>query len=103
VKANRHFGALPHVRYRPELTRCPHCGAALVYSHAVWAKPIQFLSGIEHVTNLGYRCRNPGCVFRRTAYRSARAEGRQVKGSGYGLDVVVRIGHLRFKSGWREG
>src|SRR5205823_8371342 len=28
--------------------------------------------------------------------RSARAEARQVKGSGYGLDVVVRIGYLRF-------
>jgi hypothetical protein len=29
-------------------------------------------------------------------YRSAQAEARQVKGSGYGLDVVVRIGYLRF-------
>jgi len=41
-------------------------------------------------------------------YRSARAEARQVKGSGYGLDVVVRIGYLRFSEHrtreeiWRE-
>ena len=41
-------------------------------------------------------------------YRSARAEARQVKGSGYGLDMVVRIGYLRFgehrtrEEIWRE-
>jgi hypothetical protein len=84
------------VRYRPEVAACPHCGAALGYSHPVWAKPIQFLAGTAHVTNLGFRCTNPDCVFGRTVYRSARAEARQVKGSGYGLDVVARVGFLRF-------
>jgi hypothetical protein len=96
MKPPRAFGPLPHVRYRPEVTHCLHCGAALQYSHGVWAKPIQFLTGPQHVTNLGFRCRNAGCAFGRTVYRSARAEARQVKGSGYGLDVVVRIGYLRF-------
>jgi hypothetical protein len=92
----RAFGALPHVRYRPEVTACLHCGATLAYSHPVWAKPIQFLDRTEHLTNLGYRCPDVACVHRRTVYRSAQAEACQVKGSGYGLDVVVRIGHLRF-------
>ena len=96
MKRVRAFGVLPHVRYRPELTACPHCGAELGYSHLVWAKPIQFLTGPEHVANLGFRCRNPRCAFGRTVYRSAQAEGRQVHGAGYGLDVVARIGHLRF-------
>ena len=96
MKGRREFGALPHVRYRPELTTCPHCGQALGYSHAVWAKPIQFLTGIEHVSNLGFRCTSADCAYERTVYRSAQAEARQVKGLGYGLDVVVRIGHLRF-------
>ena len=96
MKPARQFGPLPSVRYRPEVTTCPHCAAPLVYSHAVWAKPIQFLTGPEHVTNLGCRCGNPACPFGRTVYRSAQAEARQVRGSGYGLDVVVRIGHLRF-------
>jgi hypothetical protein len=54
------------------------------------------LTGIEHVANLGFRCTNQACRFGRTVYRSAQAEARQVKGSGYGLDVVVHIGHLRF-------
>jgi hypothetical protein len=96
MKKARQFGSLPHVRYCPELTACPHCGGTLRFSHPVWAKPIQFLSGPEHVTNLGFRCGDPACVFGRTVYRSARAEARQVRGHGYGLDVVVRIGFLRF-------
>jgi hypothetical protein len=96
LKAARQFGTLPHVRYRPELRRCPHCGAELVYSHPVWAKAIQSLGRVEHVSNLGFRCSNDNCEHERTVYRSAAAEARQVKGSGYGLDVVARIGYLRF-------
>jgi hypothetical protein len=96
MKPPRQFGPLPRVRYRPELLHCPHCGARLVRSHPVWTKPIQSLERIERVTSLGFRCDNPGCSFPRTVYRSARAEARQVKGSGYGLDVVARIGQLRF-------
>jgi hypothetical protein len=96
MKRPREFGALPHLRYRPELTTCPHCQSPLACSHPVWAKPVQFLDGITHLTNLGYRCSNAACPFPRAVYRSAQAEARQVKGSGYGLDVVARIGALRF-------
>jgi hypothetical protein len=96
VKSPRQFGPLTHVRYRPELTNCPHCGAPLSYSQPVWAKPVQFLTGNEHLTNLGYRCTYPACPFPGAVYRSAQAEARQIKDSGYGLDVVVHIGGLRF-------
>jgi hypothetical protein len=96
MKRPREFGPVPHVRYRPELSECPHCGGRLRLSHPVWAKPLQTLERVEHVTSLGFRCRNLGCRFPRAVYRSAHAEGRQVKGSGYGLDVVAHIGALRF-------
>ncbi len=108
MKPPRQFGPLPHLRYGPEVRYCLQCGAALAYSHFVWAKVVQCLTGPTHLTNLGYRCSNPACEFGRTVYRSARAEARQVKGSGYGLDVVVRIGYLRFAKHrtreeiWRE-
>lgn len=96
MKRAHRFGVLTRVRYRPEVTHCPHCGSALQYRHEVWAKPIQFLSGPEHVTSLGFGCPNPACASAHTIYRSARAEARQVKGSGYGLDVVVQLGRWRF-------
>jgi hypothetical protein len=108
MKPPREFGAVPRVRYRPEVRTCPHCGTALAYSHPVWRKVVQSLTGLAHVTSLGYRCPGPACAFGRAVYRSARAEARQVKGSGYGLDVVARIGHLRFTEHrtraeiWRE-
>jgi len=50
MKRPRQFAALPHLRYRPEVTACPHCGSPLRYSHPVWAKPIQFLTHTAHVT-----------------------------------------------------
>src|SRR5579875_2672250 len=108
MKHPRVFGPLPHLRYRPELTTCPHCQSPLAFSHPVWAKPIQFLDGVAHLTNLGYRCSNPDCPFPRAVYRSAQAESRQVKGSGYSLDIVAHIGSLRFgehrtrEEIWRE-
>jgi hypothetical protein len=108
MKPPREFGEVARVRYRPEVRACPHCAAPLAYSHPVWRKTIQSLTGIEHVTSLGFRCGGGVCGHGRAVYRSARAEARQVKGSGYGLDVVVRIGHLRFTEHrtraeiWRE-
>lgn len=111
MKPARAFGEVPRVRYRPELRACPHCGTPLTYSHSVWRKTIQSLTGIADVTNLGFRCPQVTCAYGaqgRAVYRSAQAEARQVKGSGYGLDVVVRIGHLRFTEHrtreeiWRE-
>ncbi len=41
MRPPREFGLMPRVRYRPELSRCPHCGAPLVVSHPVWRKPIK--------------------------------------------------------------
>jgi hypothetical protein len=69
-----------------------------VYSHAVWAETMQYLDGPAYVRNLGFRCVNAQCARPGLVYRSAVGEAQQVKGSGYGLDVVVRIGYLRFSA-----
>jgi len=85
---------LPKVRLRPEIKECPHCGTKLAYSHPVWAKPVYELTGAHFVTSLGFRCPNPECAHPRAVYRSAMGESLSIKGSTYGLDVVVHIGHL---------
>lgn len=85
---------LPKVRLRPEIGACPHCGSELRYSHPVWAKPVYELTGAHFVTSLGFRCSHTGCPHPQTVYRSALGEALSIKGSTYGLDVVVRIGHL---------
>ena len=85
---------LPKLRLRPEMTQCPHCQTELTYSHPVWAKPVYGLSEARFVTSLGFRCLNADCSHPRTVYRSAQAESLTIKGSTYGLDVVVHIGHL---------
>ena len=96
MKRPRAFGPRPHRRYRPATTACPWCGAALVYSHSVWAKWIPSLDRLEHVTNLGYRGPTPDCRGQHTVCRSAQAEAQQVRGSTYGLDVIAHLGALRF-------
>ncbi len=85
---------LPKVRLRPEINQCPHCRTGLAYSHPVWAKPIYELTQARFVTSLGFRCPHPGCPHPQTVYRSGLAESLSIKGSTYGLDVVVHIGHL---------
>jgi hypothetical protein len=85
---------LPKVRLRPEIQACPHCGSELVYSHPVWAKPVYELTGAHFVTSLGFRCSDSDCPHPKTVYRSALGEALSIKGSTYGLDVVVHIGHL---------
>ncbi len=85
---------LPKVRLRPEISQCPHCETKLAYSHPVWAKPIYELTGARFVTSLGFRCPNPGCPQPKTVYRPALGESLSIKGSTYGLDVVVHLGHL---------
>lgn len=85
---------LPKERLRPEMSQCPHCGSKLAYSHPAWAKPVYELSGARFVTSLGFRCSNVGCPHPKTVYRSALGESLSMKGSTYGLDVVVHIGHL---------
>lgn len=85
---------LPKLRLRPETTHCPHCQTELTYSHPVWAKPVYGLSDASFVTSLGFRCLNVECGYARTVYRSAQAESLTIKGSTYGLDVVVHVGQL---------
>jgi hypothetical protein len=85
---------LPKERLRPEMQQCPHCGSELAYSHPVWAKPIYELTQARFVTSLGFRCPDSGCPHPTTVYRSALGESLSLKGSTYGLDVVVRVGHL---------
>jgi len=65
----------------------------LAYSHPVWRKHIIGLSEILWAESLGYRCPAAACQDR--VVRSAEAEGLSLKGSTYGMDVLVMVGRLR--------
>ena len=87
------FAVPRRVYFRPECRTCLVCGAPLVYSHPVWRKHIIGLSEVLWAGSLGYRCRSAACD--RRVYRSAVAEGLSLKGSTYGMDVLVTVGRLR--------
>lgn len=83
--------------YRPENKTCPNCGAELKRSHTAWRKNIITLRGTLQVTSYAYRCPNSRCPNPGTVYRSAEAETLSIKYYQYGLDVIAKVGHLRFR------
>ena len=80
--------------YHPEITNCPICGKPLrLRSYLNWRKTIQTLSQNLYVSSRGAFCDQ--CGHDELTYLSAKAAHLSLKGSTYGLDVVVKIGYLR--------
>ncbi|WP_132748751.1 transposase [Scopulibacillus darangshiensis] len=96
MRTKNRLNAIESKYYSPEITSCPECGNKLKYCHPVWRKTISTLEGEFKIINLGYRCVNDSCS-NNTVYRSAEAEQLSMKHITYGMDVIARIGHLRFK------
>jgi hypothetical protein len=87
---------VPKCYYRPEITTCPSCGARLKRRYTLWDKYLVTLQGRVHVFSQGYICPCPSCPQAGTLYRSAEAEQVALKGSSFGLDLLVQIGDWHF-------
>lgn len=94
--AKDYSGAKP-VYFKPEIKLCPHCNAPLKRSHVAWRKHILTLKDTFHVTSCGYRCSNNACPQPQTVYRSVEAETLSLKYYQFSLDVIAKVGHLRFQ------
>ena len=93
MKRAKTFSNATRVIFRPELGHCPFCRTRLTFDHVIWEKHIIRLDGVVHAVSHGYRCsRCHGPV-----YRSAEAESLALKYGTFGLDVIVRIGVLRYR------
>lgn len=81
--------------FRPELTKCPECGAPLQRRNIAWRKTIQRMDGLVFVVSWAYCCSNDGCPLSGTRFRSAQAELLSLKWRTFGLDVIAEIGLRR--------
>lgn len=81
--------------YRPEIGNCLECESPLKRSHRAWSKYIIQLAGTIHAVSMGYRCPNDDCSSD-VVYRSALAETLSLKYYSFGMDVIARIGEMRF-------
>lgn len=78
--------------YKPEIERCPLCGAKLKYRYAVSNKVIQFSHGEKRrIKNLGYSCTNPDCPHPDVIYVSQTASKLCVKGYTYSAKILSEI------------
>ena len=97
MKTAKDYSQAKTLIYKPENKHCPHCESKLKRSHTAWRKHIITLRGTLLVTSYAYRCPNASCPEPGALYRSTEAEALSLKYYQYGLDVVAKVGHLRFR------
>ena len=81
--------------YKPEIENCLECKNPLRRSHRVWGKHVIQLTGTIYAASMGYRCPNDDCSCD-LIYRSAAAETLSLKYYAFGMDVIAKIGEMRF-------
>ena len=95
MKLAKDYSNVSTVYYRPEMQNCLGCGSRLKRSHRVWNKHITQLTGTIYAVSMGYRCPNDECSLD-VVYRSKEAESLSLKYYSFGMDVIARIGEMRF-------
>lgn len=79
----------------PERTACPHCGT-FMWADYTNTRTRTTLAGVTRLNLTIRRCRNTACAAARRPYRP-EAEGRfALPHHEFGLDIVARIGQLRY-------
>lgn len=95
MKIAKDYSNVPTVYYRPEMENCLECGSRLRRSHRIWNKYIIQFAGTIYAVSMGYRCPSDDCSSD-MIYRSAEAESLSLKYYSFGMDVIARVGELRF-------
>lgn len=95
MKFAKEYSNVPSVYYKPEIDKCLECGKKLKRSHRLWGKYIIQLTGTIYAASMGYRCPSDDCSSD-TVYRSATAESLSLKYYSFGMDVIAKVGEMRF-------
>ena len=97
MKRAKDYSGAKTVYFKPEIKLCPNCNRPLKRSHIAWRKHIITLSSVYYVTSLAYKCGNSQCPRPQAIYRSQEAEMLSIKHYQFSIDVIAKVGHLRFK------
>lgn len=95
MKVSKDYSNVSTVYYRPEMQNCLECESRLERSHRVWNKYIIQLTGTIYAVSMGYRCPNDDCSLD-VVYRSKEAESLSLKYYSFGMDVIAKVGEMRF-------
>ena len=80
---------------RPEISHCVECQSKLHRCVTISDRIIVTLKQVVRLVHCGYRCPHPQCPGRTMLYRSAEADALALAGFTFGLDIVLKVGHLR--------
>lgn len=82
---------------RPEVTYCLECQRKLQRCATLADRMLITLKQVIRVVHCGYRCPHQQCPGRKVRYRSAEADALALPGFTFGLDIVLKVGHLRLR------
>jgi hypothetical protein len=89
----------PQIDLYPQLQACPTCHQAMQerYHKQRWIVRLdQHVKGVSHFLE----CRNTACTRQAVIYRPQQEDALALRGYTFGLDVVARIGELRYRDNW---
>jgi hypothetical protein len=99
VKKRKNYSRAKQLSFKPEINLCPHCKHPLKKSHIAWQKNIFTLKQTLHITSHAYKCKNQkNCPNSKQTYKSIEAETYSLKYYQFGIDIIVKIGHLYYTS-----
>ena len=95
MRTSRDRSESQQVDLYPALQACPACHEALKERYHKQRWIIQLDRHVKAVSHF-LECGNPDCERRGTVYRPYQEDTLALRGYTFGLDVVVRIGELRY-------
>jgi hypothetical protein len=96
MRTKRNYAELLRHYFRADLRDCPTCATRLQRYCTIAQRTIITATGPLFVTHIGYRCPDPTCPGHACCFRSAAADALALPGFTFGLDIVIRAGHLHW-------
>ncbi|MHA1342122.1 MAG: hypothetical protein ACTSO2_19300 [Promethearchaeota archaeon] len=93
-----------HIRTKPIEKQCFKCGQDLKFYYSEHERIITLLDYDLHVVNEVHKCINPECKKRDgkwLTYKSSEAAALTLPKHRYGIDVLLKIGKLRFEDHYK--
>ena len=81
--------------FRPEIRKCMNCQSTIKRCRTISHRTIITLDQVMKIDHYGYQCQKEGCEGKNILYRSIKADALALSGFTFGLDVVLKVGHLR--------
>jgi hypothetical protein len=93
-KKKKYSQIVKHI-YHSEIKYCLECKRRLKRYVTISDKRVVTLTQVVRVIHCGYRCPEKECRGNSVLYRSAEADALSLSGFTFGLDIVLKVGHLR--------